>query len=175
MDANETRTMITDIIGKPLAEVNGQLRLLVQQSANIEIQTRITNGRVSELEEWQLEVIKTLASGLPHHVEDCSQGPTLKEMKEDIGEIKKDVGALKIGKIVKGTIYTSLKSDITVILIGLGLILNLWLGIRNGKKNDTQIKNQDNLRNEIIENVVPTTRGGQYIAPIFKADTNTKK
>ena len=174
-DREETRQMIQDLIGKPLAELNGQMRLLVIQNANIETQTIKTNGRVSELENWQLDVVKVLASELPHSIAGCPQEPALVDIKKDIKEVQKAVNEIKVTAKTESTIYTILRSNITLAVIIIGLIVNILLAVRNNKKNDTQIRNQNNLREEIIENVLPTTRGGVYVPPAFRTDTTKKK
>lgn len=59
-DRTEVREMLTDIVALPLANINGQLRLLNNQVANVEIQTRKTNGGLIDLEKRVSQTEKDL-------------------------------------------------------------------------------------------------------------------
>lgn len=59
-DRTEVKVMLTDIIATPLENINGQLRLITNQVANVEIQTRKTNGGLIDLEKRVSQTEKDL-------------------------------------------------------------------------------------------------------------------
>jgi hypothetical protein len=149
-ERTEVREMISDIIGGPLEKINGKLQVMVQQLSNVEIQTLKTNGRVNELEIWQLDVIKQIALELPHHLEDCPQGPVLEGIKMDLGTIKTDVNTLKTAKSEKIKFQDSLRANIGTIVAIILLVISLTVNLTNHKQNATQITNQADIRKEIM-------------------------
>jgi len=57
-DENKVRQMIVDVIGRPLAEISGQLALLTQTTDVINAKVTVTNGKVAEHEKVIGQMIK---------------------------------------------------------------------------------------------------------------------
>jgi hypothetical protein len=148
-DRAETRQMITDIVGSPLETIHGKLNLILSQNSNIEIQTIKTNSRVTHLEE-NLGVLQgKVDNELPHTVSSCPQGPILEDIKIDIAVIKS-------GKDIKLKFQDTLRTNLGLILVGIGLVINMIISYSNHQVSTSNNKlNSEQLTNQkgIVQNI----------------------
>jgi hypothetical protein len=110
----------------------------------IKEQNKIRNGRLEKVEDHYNELDKIVNKGLPHTIALCPQGPVLEEMKNDITKIKE-------GKVAERTIKEHIRANISVILVGFGILVTITMNLMNYERNGKQIVTQDDIKQTQLE------------------------
>ena len=113
MTEQQTRQMIQDVIGKPLAEISGQLNLLSQTIDTIHDNTTKTNGKVAEHE----KVIYELKEATATHTIHCPQ-------KAEIHEINKKVTTLEKMEVGRKAVTTFTGKQVAIGFTIMALIIS---------------------------------------------------
>jgi hypothetical protein len=135
-DRLEVREMITDIIGAPLEKIEGQYRLISSQLVGIDIQTTKTNNRINKAEVKIDEIQLQIAKGFPHTIAECPQVTTIEDLKIKYNNLKTAGGAVVSFK-------DTLRSNIGVFLVGVGVVITLTIGLINLHRNKIVAKALD--------------------------------
>jgi hypothetical protein len=141
-DRAEVREMLEDIISGPLEKINGKLHVLVQQVASVDTQVHETNGKVKEHEKRLNAMDVEDAKPVIHTVLECVQTKTMEQMLLDINTIK-------TAKTTEGKFMTVVRSNVTLFIIGAGLLVNMIIGLANHGQNAAGLENQVTLKDQI--------------------------
>ena len=141
-DRAEVKSILTDVLAGPLEKINGKLHVMVQQLGSVEAQVLKTNGHVTdhevrirtlEIEEVRPEI---------HTILECAQTKIIEQNTLDIN-------TLKTAKSTEGNFMTIVRSNVTLFIIGAGLLINIIIGLSNHRQNANGLENQASLKDQI--------------------------